>query len=91
MGRLQSEEQSCRELLGEERRYTDEQAYKESSESQPDNISCKWPLQSLAFVLRQQKVLGCTEHDLEIKELYRELMQKDPQRTGYYQDAMTRL
>lgn len=70
--RLKTEQASCMELL----------------ESEPDRSRCKWPLQSLAYILRQQRSLGETIAQSELQDIYQELTSIDPYRAGYYKDAL---
>lgn len=56
-----------------------------------DKEILKWPMQSLASILQLQKRLGDQSQSTQLQEIYRELIQIDPYREGFYEDALKQL
>jgi hypothetical protein len=66
------EEESCRELIGIE----------------TDTFRLKWPLSTLCLLLKLQRKIGVPPSDAtELDKLYRQLIEIDPLRRGFYSDA----
>ena len=69
---LRREEESCRELI----------------DIETDRFRLKWPLLTLCLLLKLQRKLGVpTLNEGELGSLYEQLVEVDPLRKGFYQEA----